>query len=99
MQFGRGDYEGDQRARRVQFEVMFEDEGPLAATRSGIGPQLASTRSDTWEFGDEGYAGAGPCQVDRPVTRLYNAIGWLCDKDNNELDPLKNPLVPGDKAR
>jgi hypothetical protein len=45
------------------------------------------------------YAGAGPFNVDFPVTRLYRAYGWLCDKDNNRLDAKKHPVVKGDIAR
>jgi len=45
------------------------------------------------------YAGAGPFNVDFPVTRLYRAYGWLCDKDNQRLDARNHPVVKGDIAR
>jgi len=99
LQFGRGDYTGD--ARRVEI-VMFEDEGPLSSSQNAIGGP--STRQDTTTNepggpGTPGFAGDGPFQVEIPVTRLYNAIGYLCDRNNRELNPLENPLTKGDIAR
>jgi hypothetical protein len=46
-----------------------------------------------------GFAGAGPFDVNIPVTRLYRAIGYLCNKDNKEIDPRNHPLTNGDIAR
>ena len=73
----------------------------IGGSQSGGTLPVASTRQSdtTWGVGSEGYAGAGPFAVNRPVTRLYNAIGYLCDNGNKELDPLANPLTKGDKAR
>ncbi len=47
----------------------------------------------------EDFAGAEPFAVDLPVTRLYRAYGWRCDKDNQELDPKEHPIVQGEVAR
>ena len=49
--------------------------------------------------GSPGYAGGGPFVVEHPLTRLYTAIGFLCDADKNEISPIDNPLTKGMKAR
>jgi hypothetical protein len=93
-------------SRRAEI-VMFEGEDTSPGFRDiGVG-SLPTTRQVDQEVVDDdpqgpgtaGFAGQGPFQVDIPVTRLYNAIGYLCDAANNRLDPSKNPLIPGDTAR
>jgi hypothetical protein len=53
------------------------------------------------DFGpeSEGYAGGGQFVVEHPLTRLYIAIGFLCDLDNIEVDYRDYPISKGMKAR
>jgi hypothetical protein len=49
--------------------------------------------------GTGGWAGAGAFQVAQPVQRLYNVVGFLCNDNNIEIDPLDYPLRKGGIAR
>lgn len=72
--------------------VTFENEN--------LSNNIEARQSDgTTEVEFENYAGAGPFVIDLPVTRLYRAYGWLCDKDNQELNTKEHPIVMGQVAR
>jgi hypothetical protein len=80
---------------KVEIDFDFDNEKMLSNIQSRKAQENRPEGADYPE-----YAGAGPFNVDIPVTRLYRAYGWLCDKNNLELDPRKHPLVKGrDKAR
>ena len=49
--------------------------------------------------GSEGFAGEGQFVVEHPLARLYTAIGFLCDLNNNEVDYRDYPISKGMKAR
>jgi hypothetical protein len=84
LQFGSGNSTTSRRAMIVPRQTQEADPGP-AEVDGGVG--------------SIGYAGAGPFSVDMPVARLYAAIGFLCNAQNEEIDPYKYPLAMGDSAR
>lgn len=64
------------------------------------GTSSSTTASGTAQGqGSPGFAGLGPFAVNIPVARLYEGEGFLCDSNNNLLDPYSNPLTLGMTAR
>ena len=49
--------------------------------------------------GSPDFAGNGLFQLDIPVARFYTAEGFLCDSDNQRLDPYSTPFTFGQAAR
>ncbi|KAL3916812.1 MAG: hypothetical protein SGILL_005009, partial [Bacillariaceae sp.] len=92
LQFGRGDYTGGQRILKADVRMkgflggLPEHEG---------GRQLQDVEGP----GSAGYAGGGSFVVEHPLARLYTAIGFLCNRSNEEISATDYPLTYGMKAR
>ncbi|KAL3916472.1 MAG: hypothetical protein SGILL_005162 [Bacillariaceae sp.] len=98
LQFGRGDYTGDQRLLEAPIRMQgflggLPDHNVTASAES------RSLQEDAEGPGSDGYAGGGRFVVEHPLARLYTAIGFLCDYNNKEIAATDYPLTYGMKAR
>jgi hypothetical protein len=96
LQFGKGDYTGDQRILKADIRMKGILGDPPDYETAGEDRQLQTAVEGP---GSDGYAGGGAFVVEHPLARLYTAIGFLCDKNNTEIFAADYPLTHGMKAR